>query len=73
MTSTDSYQSRGVTISRRHGGKTIRDNLTSVVRRWHNPKTHGGWTVRRVNRDWTWTSPLGRTYTTRPFDYRLGP
>ena len=61
------------TISRRHGGRTIRDNLTSVVRRWHNPKTHGGWTVRKVNRDWQWTSPLGRTYTTRPFDYRLGP
>jgi hypothetical protein len=61
------------TISRRHGGKTVRDNLTSVVRRWHNGKTHGHWTTRKINRDWTWTSPLGRTYTTRPFDYRLGP
>jgi hypothetical protein len=61
------------TIARSQGGKTVRENLTSVVRRWHNPKTHGGWATRKVNRDWQWTSPLGRTYTTRPFDFRLGP
>jgi len=61
------------TISRRQGGKTIRENIASVVRRWHNAKTHGDWTTTKVNRDWTWTSPLGRTYTTRPFDYRSGP
>ena len=61
------------TIARSQGGKTTRENVTSVVRRWHNPKTHGGWTTRKLNRDWQWTSPLGRTYTTRPFDYRLGP
>jgi hypothetical protein len=55
------------------GGPTTRDNLHPPTRRWHVAKTHGGWTVRRVGRVWTWTSPLGRTYTVEPHDYRLGP
>jgi hypothetical protein len=57
----------------RDGGATVRDNLTSPTRRWHRLRTLGGWTVRRVGRGWQWTSPLGRTTMTRPYDYRLGP
>ena len=32
------------------GGTTTRDGLTTNVRRWHNLKTHGGWTVQRHGR-----------------------
>ena len=54
-------------------GLTIRDNLPSVVRHWHRIKTFGGWTITRHGRGWQWTSPHGRSYTTGPYDYRLGP
>jgi hypothetical protein len=56
------------------GGLTIRGNLGSPNRRWHNAKTNGGWTVtQNDDRTWTWTSPHGLTHTTEPHDYRLGP
>ena len=55
------------------GGTSTRDGLTTNVRRWHNLKTHGGWTVQRHGRGWHWTSPRGRSYYTQPYDYRLGP
>jgi hypothetical protein len=56
------------------GGLTIRANLGSPNRRWHNAKTKGGWTVtQNDDRTWTWTSPHGQTHTTEPHDYRLGP
>jgi len=55
------------------GGRTTRDNLTCVLRRWHLLKTHAGWTVHRAGRGWQWTSPTGRSYLTQPYDYRLGP
>jgi hypothetical protein len=56
------------------GGMTIRGNLGSPNRRWHNAKTSGGWTVtQNDDRTWTWTSPHGLTHTTEPHDYRLGP
>jgi hypothetical protein len=58
-------------ISVRNGGKTVRDNLATATRRWHRLRTLGGWTVQRVGRGWQWTSPTGRTTTTRPYDYRL--
>lgn len=58
-------------VSARNGGKTVRDNLATATRRWHRLRTLGGWTVRRVGRGWQWTSPVGRTTTTRPYDYRL--
>jgi hypothetical protein len=58
------------TLSRATGGLTTRDNLTALTRRWHLLKTHGGWTVTRHDRGWTWTSPTGRTHTTQPYDYR---
>jgi hypothetical protein len=55
------------------GGRTVRDNLASVSRRWHLLKTHAGWTVVRTSSGWRWTSPNGRSYETQPYDYRLGP
>ena len=55
------------------GGTTTRNGLTTNVRRWHNHKTHGGWTVQLHGRGWKWTSPRGRSYYTQPYDYRLGP
>jgi hypothetical protein len=57
----------------RDGGTTVRDNLATPTRRWHRLRTLGGWTVRRVGRGWQWISPTGRTTTTHPHDYRLGP
>ena len=55
------------------GGTTVRDNLAAITRRWHRLKTHGDWHVARHGRGWAWTSPRGHTYTTQPYDYRLGP
>ncbi len=60
-------------VARRAGGLTVRANLAALTRRWHVLKTHGGWSYRKVCGGWEWTSPVGRTYRTRPFDYRLGP
>ncbi|MBV9291923.1 MAG: hypothetical protein JO222_05680, partial [Frankiales bacterium] len=57
------------------GGPTTADNLHSPTRRWHRAKTFQHWTV-TTNPDgtWTWTSTrTHRSYTSRPFDYRLGP
>jgi hypothetical protein len=53
------------------GGETRRDNLHAPTRRWHVLTTHTAWqTERNPDGSWTWTSPLGRTTTTRPHDYR---
>jgi hypothetical protein len=60
-------------ISVRDGGPTVRENLHSPTRRWHRLRTFGGWSVVRQGRGWRWTSWTGRTVTTRPHDYRLGP
>jgi len=60
-------------VSVRNGGRTVRDNLHSPTRRWHRLRTHGGWTVVRTGRGWRWTSWTGRSVTTGPYDYRLGP
>jgi len=60
-------------VSVREGGKTVRDNLHSPTRRWHRLRTYGGWSVSRWGRGWRWMSWTGRTVTTRPHDYRLGP
>jgi hypothetical protein len=55
-------------------GLTIRANVTALNKRWHDAKTHGGWTVtQNPDQSRTWTSPTGRTYTTTPHDHRLGP
>ncbi len=60
-------------VPRSAGGRTVRANLAALTRRWHVLKTHGGWAYRKIPRGWEWTSPAGRTYRSRPFDYRLGP
>jgi hypothetical protein len=60
-------------VSVRAGGRTVRDNLHSPTRRWHRLRTFGGWSVARLGRGWRWTSWTGRSVTTRPHDYRLGP
>lgn len=61
------------TVTFASGGRTVRANLTTPVRRWHRLRTHSRWRVRKVNNDWLWTSPTGLTYRTRPHDYRHGP
>ncbi len=46
-------------------GPTCECNLTTLCRRHHNAKTHGGWTTRlEPDGTLTMTSPLGRVYTT---------
>src|SRR3954447_2563169 len=61
-------------IPRSAGGPTTRTNLHTPTRRWHVLRTHGGWRLRAHPRGgWIWTSPQGRTYRTRPHDYRRGP
>lgn len=60
-------------ISVRAGGRTVRENLHSPTRRWHRLRTLGVWSVVRRGRGWQWRSWTGRTVTTRPYDYRLGP
>jgi hypothetical protein len=60
-------------LARAAGGKTHRDNLGPLTRRWHRLKTFDGWTVKQTPQGWHWTSPTGRKYLIEPFDYRLGP
>ncbi len=47
------------------GGATDVDNLASVCRHHHRAKDGGGGRLRHHPRtgNWTWTTPLGRTYT----------
>ncbi|HEY0951573.1 HNH endonuclease signature motif containing protein [Nocardioides sp.] len=46
------------------GGPTCSCNLVPACRFHHRLKTHGGWRLERVgHRLFTWTSPMGRTYT----------
>jgi hypothetical protein len=48
-------------------GSTSRDNLATICRHHHRLKHRAGWTLRQhAGGDLTWTSPTGRTYTTRP-------
>jgi hypothetical protein len=53
------------------GGSTSAANLGCLCRRTHRAKTFGDYQVRQ-DADGTrhWTTPLGRTYTTKPWDYR---
>jgi hypothetical protein len=53
------------------GGSTSAANLNSSCRRAHRGKTHGHYQTRQ-DPDGTlhWITPLGRTYITRPWDYR---
>jgi hypothetical protein len=53
------------------GGSTSADNLACLSRHAHRAKTHGHYQTRQ-DPDGTLhlTTPLGRTYTTKPWDYR---
>lgn len=54
------------------GGPTTTRNLHAPTRRWHVLTTRTPWRVRRrPGGGLSWTSPLGRRITTRPYDYRL--
>jgi hypothetical protein len=56
------------------GGSTSAGNLAAQSRKSHRAKTHGGFTLHGdANAELTWTTPTGRTYTTRPHDYRPDP
>lgn len=56
------------------GGCTDACNLIPLCRRHHRLKTHSRW---KVHRDRigvvTWTSPVGRRYTSLPHDFRPDP
>ncbi|MDX6209182.1 MAG: hypothetical protein QOE24_1573, partial [Frankiales bacterium] len=54
-----------------HGGPTSAGNLACLSRFAHRAKTHGHYRTRQ-DPDGTLhcTTPLGRTYTTQPWDYR---
>lgn len=52
------------------GDRTTADDLVSLHRRHHQRKTRGWWTsALEPDGTLTWTSPLGRTYTTEPATY----
>lgn len=52
------------------GTRTTVDDLVSLHRRHHQRKTRGWWTSELgPDGTLTWTSPLGRTYTTEPATY----
>ena len=53
------------------GGSTSADNLGPLARFPHRLKTHGGHTIKALGKGiLDWTTPLGRTYRSRPHDYR---
>lgn len=50
-----------------HGGPTDHDNLAHLSRGHHTLKHHGGWRVSQdASGNLSWTSYLGREYTTQP-------
>ncbi|GAB4065826.1 hypothetical protein GCM10028777_16590 [Angustibacter speluncae] len=52
------------------GARTTADDLVSLHRRHHQRKTRGWWTsALEPDGTLTWTSPLGRSYTTEPATY----
>ena len=53
------------------GGRTAANNMAALSRRHHRAKTFLGFHYRHLdNAVLEWTTPLGRTYYTRPHDYR---
>jgi hypothetical protein len=54
-----------------HGGRTCLCNAGPVCRRHHQDKQSPGWHLQHdQNRGWfRWTTPSGRTYTSRPTQY----
>jgi len=60
---------------RRNGGETKSDNLWALCRHHHRLKDqHTGWIVTGDPSDLVvWTSPLGRRYESRPYQYQDDP
>jgi hypothetical protein len=55
------------TVDYQHGGVTVRDNLGPLCPHDHALKHDGGWTIVQDRPGYfTWTSPLGAVYRTRP-------
>lgn len=55
------------TVDAALGGETSTTNLGALCRGHHILKHHSGWGVeQRLNGDYNWTSPTGRTSTTTP-------
>jgi hypothetical protein len=55
------------TIAWTHGGPTHPTNLGALCRYHHRAKHHPGWHLRQPQPGvFTWTSPLGHTYTVGP-------
>jgi hypothetical protein len=48
------------------GGKTGRHNLAPLCRHHHRTKHNGRWKLHHHQNTYTWTSPLGHTYTVQP-------
>lgn len=57
-----------------NGGSTSAANLAALSRPPHRAKTHAGHTITHLgNGIIRWQTPLGRSYTTHPHDYRPDP
>jgi Domain of unknown function (DUF222) len=55
------------------GGPTCPCNLGALCRRHHRLKQHPGWTITQPQPGvFSWTTPAGRTYITRPHQYDTG-
>jgi hypothetical protein len=62
------------TVAFASGGATVHANVGAVCPRHHYAKTQGWWAVTQSgNGRFLWTSPLGRTYTTRGDPIRFDP
>jgi hypothetical protein len=58
------------TIPYEHGGRTCPCDLGALCRRHHQLKQHPGWTLTQPEPGtFGWTTPAGRTYTTRAHRY----
>ena len=58
------------TIPHDHGGRTCPCNLSALCRHHHQLKQHPGGTLTQPRPGtFRWTTPAGRTYTTRPHEY----
>ncbi|HMH89960.1 MAG TPA: DUF222 domain-containing protein [Streptosporangiaceae bacterium] len=61
------------TIAYDQGGRTCPCDLGAVCRRHHRLKQHPGWTLTQPQPGtFCWTTPAGRSYTTRPHQYYTG-
>ncbi|HEV2374301.1 MAG TPA: HNH endonuclease signature motif containing protein [Streptosporangiaceae bacterium] len=58
------------TLAYQHGGRTCECNLALLCRHHHRAKQAHGWGLTQDQPGvLTWTTPSGRTYTTKPTNY----